>query len=631
MKYPHKNAFGANKDSHTSLAESGMIEYFMDLHINLHEELLRLEKVKDKDKYIKEIIKKNPLFNSPMINELPGMIYCCRIDDNRTIEFISESCRQITGYKPLDLIMNNKIAYGDIIHPEDRKMVRDHIKKVMGTNQKINLKYRIITAGNKTKWILETGKLLLFPDSDLKLIEGYIRDITAEVEAIDYYKESEESQKLIFKTSPAGIAIVNNRGIISDVSNIVLEFTGLKKNELVGKSFTRLKTLQAKDLPAYINIFTRLLLGKNTRPFTMRWKHKNGSLFTGEVRTSLIKKGKKITGIQVIITDITSRISMENKLKESEEFSRTILNNSITPIYVMDPDTTMKYINPAFEQLTGFSSAEIIGKKPPRPYWIKEMNNIYLSSIEKVLARGVNHIELPLVNKNGNKFWVEVSEKSIKSDGKIKYILGNLIDTTERKEACDRLKKVLDDTINTLSSIVESGDPYTAGHQRRATNLVLKIAKEIKYDDKKIKFLEIAARLYDIGKIGIPASILSKPGILSETEFNMVKTHARIGSDIIKQIDFHYPIAEIILQHHERENGSGYPRGLKGKEIMLEAKIIGVADVAEAMSSHRPYRAALGIKSAIDEITKNKGKLYDPMVADACIKVMSRKNFDFDN
>jgi len=111
----------------------------------------------------------------------------------------------------------------------------------------------------------------------------------------------------------------------------------------------------------------------------------------------------------------------------------------------------------------------------------------------------------------------------------------------------------------------------------------------------------------------------------------MVKTHARIGSDIIKQIDFHYPIAEIILQHHERENGSGYPRGLKGKEIMLEAKIIGVADVAEAMSSHRPYRAALGIKSAIDEITKNKGKLYDPMVADACIKVMSRKNFDFDN
>lgn len=259
------------------------------------------------------------------------------------------------------------------------------------------------------------------------------------------------------------------------------------------------------------------------------------------------------------------------------------------------------------------------------------MTDIYLENMEKVVTRGVNKIELPFVNKKGKIFWVNAAERSIKSEGKIKYILGNFIDITKRKETFDRLEKVLNDTIDTLSSIVEVRDPYTAGHQKRVTTLAVKIAKELKFDEEKIRFIEIAARLHDIGKIYVPPSILSKPGELSEIEFNLIKTHPRAGFEIVKKINFRYPVAKIILQHHERENGSGYPQGLKGKAIIPEAKIVGVADVVEAMSSHRPYRPARGIEEAIDEIIKNKGKLYDPVVVDACIKVLKNRNFSFDN
>lgn len=612
-------------------ATSKLVEQFKNLHIMLHEELLNLEKIKNNDKYIKNIIENNPLFHSPMINDLPGIVFCCRIDNNRTIEFINQSCTNITGYKPSDLIINNNIAYGDIIHPEDKKMVISYLKKAVKEAKKINLKYRIITAKNKVKWVSETCGVLLFPHSDLILLEGYISDTTVEEQAIESYKESEEKYRLIFETSPVGIAVVNNMGVITDISDTVLDFTGFNREDIVGKHFTKLKTLRAADIPGYINIFTRLILGKNIKPILLNWKHKNGRIFTGEVRTSLIKKNKKITGIQIIITNRTNLIKIGKQLKDSEEFNKSILNNSTFPIYVMNTNKTMEYINPAFEKLTGFSSREIIDGRPPRPYWIKDMTDTYLESIEKVITRGVYNIELPFVNKSGKKFWVNAAERSIKSGGKIKYILGNFVDITERKETYDRLEKVLNDIIDTLSSIVEARDPYTAGHQKRVTTLAVKIANELKFDEEKIKFIEIAARLHDIGKINIPSSILSKPGKLSEIEFNIVKTHPSVGFDFVKKIDFRYPVAEIILQHHEREDGSGYPRGLKGKDIVPEAKIIGVADVVEAMSSHRPYRPARGIQAAINEIRKNKGKLYNPRVVDACIKVLKRKNFSFDD
>jgi len=188
----------------------------------------------------------------------------------------------------------------------------------------------------------------------------------------------------------------------------------------------------------------------------------------------------------------------------------------------------------------------------------------------------------------------------------------------------------LDATIETMSKIVEAKDPYTAGHQQRVSQLSTAIAKELNLPPDKIEGIRIASLIHDIGKIGLPAEILSKPSKLTDIEFNLIKGHSQIGYDILKSIDFSYPVAQIVLQHHERLDGSGYPNNLKDDEILLEAKIIGVADVVEAMSSHRPYRPALGIDAALEEIIKNKGILYDPEVVDVCLKLFKEKGFKFE-
>lgn len=210
-------------------------------------------------------------------------------------------------------------------------------------------------------------------------------------------------------------------------------------------------------------------------------------------------------------------------------------------------------------------------------------------------------------------------------------------DLTERKWAEEKLKqsyrklkKTMDNTINIIVKIVETRDPYTAGHQQRVSKLATAIAKEIGLPKDKVKGVKIASLIHDIGKINIPAEILSKPGKLTKEEFNLIKGHPKIGYDILKLIDFSWPVAEIVLQHHENINGSGYPRGLRDDEIFLEAKIICVADVVEAMSSHRPYRPALGIDAALEEISKNKGILYDSEVVDACLKLFKEKGFKFE-
>jgi putative nucleotidyltransferase with HDIG domain len=203
-----------------------------------------------------------------------------------------------------------------------------------------------------------------------------------------------------------------------------------------------------------------------------------------------------------------------------------------------------------------------------------------------------------------------------------KHILGQL------QQTLDRVKALLENTIGALGSTLEKRDPYTAGHQRRVGRLAAAIAQEIGLSADNIEVLRLAAIVHDIGKISVPAVVLSKPGKLSEAEMDLIRVHSQNGYDILKCIDFPWPIAEMVLQHHERLNGSGYPQGLAGQEILLEARIIAVADVVEAMSSHRPYRPALDLSVALKEIYQNKGILYEAEIVEACIRLLTEKDFN---
>lgn len=201
----------------------------------------------------------------------------------------------------------------------------------------------------------------------------------------------------------------------------------------------------------------------------------------------------------------------------------------------------------------------------------------------------------------------------------------------ELQQSLNKLEKTMEGTIYTISFMSEIRDPYTAGHERRVSQLSCAIARELGLPKDQLEGIRVAGLLHDIGKISVPIEILSRPGQIRDFEFNIIKIHPQEGFDILKKIDFPWPVAQAVLQHHERMDGSGYPKGLLGSEIILEARILAVADVVEAMSTHRPYRPAIGIERALDEISQNRAVRYDPQVVDTCLLLIREKGFVFES
>ncbi|MFH1043785.1 MAG: HD-GYP domain-containing protein, partial [Pseudomonadota bacterium] len=232
--------------------------------------------------------------------------------------------------------------------------------------------------------------------------------------------------------------------------------------------------------------------------------------------------------------------------------------------------------------------------------------------------------------------WINLTVALVRKDsGEPDYFISVIEDISEKKRAEEQIQRYIEQlrtafmsTVEVATTLSEMRDPYTAGHERRVAGIAVAIGAELGFDEQRIEGLRVAGFLHDVGKITIPAEILSKPGRLSALEFQLIQGHTQAGYDVLKVVKFPWPVAEVALQHHERIDGSGYPQGLKGDAILLEARIMAVADVIEAMSSHRPYREALGIDAALAEIERGGGSAYDPVVADACLKLFREKRYE---
>ncbi len=341
---------------------------------------------------------------------------------------------------------------------------------------------------------------------------------------------------------------------------------------------------------------------------------------------------------------LAEKDSLLNSLRQSEDQYHLLSEHTTDTVWLMDMNLNITYHSPSGERLRGLTPQEIMEmpiEQHLTPESLKLAFELFFKEISRVEADpGYNPVitlDLEYYRKDGTTVWAE-SKFSIIRDGsgKAVSILGEGRDITERKlseekllKSYESIRKTLNDAINTMVKIVEMRDPYTAGHQQRVANLAIAIAREMKLEETRIDQLKMAAVIHDIGKMYIPSDILSRPGRLSDIEFNLIKTHSQSGYDIVKGMDFPCSVADAVLQHHERLDGSGYPNGLKGDDMLTEAKILAVADVIEAMASHRPYRPAQGIDKALEEISKNRGKLYDPGVVDACLEVFKSGRFEF--
>ncbi len=335
------------------------------------------------------------------------------------------------------------------------------------------------------------------------------------------------------------------------------------------------------------------------------------------------------------------RFDMERKLKEREQWLTTILKSISDAVIVTDREGKITFMNPVAETLTAYAQAEALGKNVFEIYRIIDDKNLGTTDQliqdrikSEMFIQRANQL---LVSKNNDIVPVDTVQTNL-IDHK-ESISGSVVvirDITKKLEAeaktvesLEKLRMAMGGIIQAMAYTVEKRDPYTAGHQRRVADLARAIATEMKMPEDQVDGIRLAGVVHDVGKIAIPSEILSKPGSLTELEYNLVKKHPEVGYDILKNIDFPWPIADIVFQHHERLDGSGYPQGIRGDQILLEAKILSVADVMEAMASHRPYRAAVGIEKAMEELDGNKGTLYDAAVVGICLDLFKKKKFEF--
>jgi len=350
------------------------------------------------------------------------------------------------------------------------------------------------------------------------------------------------------------------------------------------------------------------------------------------------------TGALGCVTDVTKRKQAEQALKDNaevlaalEKTYRIIVESAAEGILIVNTETKrFKYANPAIIRMLGYSQEEFkemaIGDLSP-----KDSQNQMISQLEaQVKGETTMLAGIQCLRKDGTVLFADIKTSGALLDG-IKCNVGFFTNVSERiradgerRQNTGKLLKAMDAIIKVLAMTVEVRDPYTSGHQQRVSSLSTSIAQEIRLPAAQIEGIRIAGIVHDIGKMYVPSEILSKPGQLTEIEFSMIKMHSQAGYDILKIVEFPWPIAQTVLQHHERMNGSGYPGHLLGKDIILEARILAVADVVEAMASHRPYRPALGIDKALEEISKKKGILYDSQVVDACLKVFNEEGFKFE-
>ena len=476
------------------------------------------------------------------------------------------------------------------------------------------------------------------------LIIVHIEDLTDHRLVEEKLRKSEDKFRKAFYTSPDSVNI--NRledGMYISINPGFSRITGYTEEEIIGK--TSIEYNIWNNLEDRNRLVEGLKRDRRATNLEADFRMKNGEIRHGLMSASIIDLDG-VPHILNITRDITDRKQAERALRESEKKYKWLTEKMLDVVFITDLNLRTLYVSPSIKAQLGFTPEERIAQDIHEQMTPESLSVALdaLSQEQELEKQGhadperTVTIEVEYYHKDGSTRWIENILSGVRDERGVAIGLhGVSRDITERKkseqdlkESFQRLRQSLQATVQAMAVTVEARDPYTAGHQRRAADLARAIAEEMGLSGEQIEGLYMAAKIHDIGKIAIPAEILNKPNRLTTVEFGLIKTHSQSGYDILKDIEFPWPIARMILEHHERIDGSGYPNGSTGDHLLPESRILSVADVVEAMASYRPYRPALGVKEALLEIERHAGMLYDPAAADACLRLFRSRGFQFE-
>jgi PAS domain S-box-containing protein len=465
------------------------------------------------------------------------------------------------------------------------------------------------------------------PTADDTFVSETIRDIS----------RTEALYRAIFKQLGVGVAHSDAEGRFLDVNPKFCEITGYSREQALTLAID--DVTHSEDLAKSIDMRRRLLAGTcSSYERDARVIRADGREIWAHIATSLVRS---IDGapahFTLLLHDISEQKRADEERREAELRIRQLAENIREVLFLVDvADLKVLYVSSAYELIWGRSPSSLYAEPLA---WTRAIHPEDWPRVKAALAgartSGLMNCEYRITRLDRTVRWISARTFPIRNAKGILYrVAGIAEDISEHKRIEADLKRysaqverAMYGTIDVIAAIGAMRDPYTLGHEEHVGEIAAAIAAEMGFDAHRVEGVRIAGYLHDVGKIGVPPEILAKSRRLTAEEFALVKTHAQASYQILKNVAFPWPVAEMARQHHERFDGSGYPQGLKGDEILTEAHILGVADTIEAMSSHRPYRPGLGLDAALSEIEKNRGRLYEPAAADACLRLFRTKGY----
>ncbi|HPN10192.1 MAG TPA: PAS domain S-box protein [Syntrophales bacterium] len=548
------------------------------------------------------------------------------IAKDETIQFANAALSEILGY-PKEVITSRPFV--TFVHPEDRSMLLNrHRMRLKGEIPENDYQFRVITSDGTIKWLQINARIISWNGVPASL--SFITDITDRRQAQEDLRASEEKYRTIIEQMEDGYFEIDLAGNYTFVNDAESNIVGYSREEMSGMNARCY--LDGESLKRATQVYkASYKTGEPFKSLEVEIIRKDKTKGFNEISGAVIRDaGGKPVGFRGFTRDVTERKQAELRLQRSEERYRDIFENAQEGIYQTTCEGRFLMANQAMARILGYDTPEeLLDEQTDLARRIYVNPEERTKVIEQVQREGVvRGQEIQFYRNDGRKIWISRTMRIVRDEQNNEpYLEGIVEDITEKKESVDRLRKALGGTVQAIASVVETKDPYTAGHQRRVADLARAMGTELGLSPDQIEGLRMAGIIHDIGKISVPAEILSTPRRLTPIEFSLIKMHSQSGYDILKDVDFPWPIARMVLEHHERMDGSGYPNGLTGNDILLESRVLAVADVVEAMATHRPYRPALGLEAALEEINLKKGILYDPDVVSVCLKLFHDKNF----